>query len=1012
MARRGALWLLFGALLAGAGGWLRAAPAAVTLHICIDQFGYLPAATKIAVIANPQVGYNAGDAYVPGATLQVRNWDDDSVVLEAAPAAWNNGATDAISGDQCWWFDFSSLTTPGRYYIWDPANGKGSAQFQVGPDIYRAAAIQAMRSYFYQRCGHAKLPPFAAPQWSDTASFLGPNQDTACRLVTDPGNAATAQDLHGGWADAGDYNKYTNFARGTVQNLLLAYEDHPSVWGEDHGIPESGNGIPDILNEVKWEVDWLLRMQQPDGSLLSKVSAIGVDSGSPPSTDTAARYYGAASTSSTLTGADIFAHAAIVFGSLGQPAATAYAATLRTAAINAWNWAAANPSVIYDNAGFTSADPEGETTPAEHAVSLARAACMLFALTGDTQYRDVFDANYTQASVFTNPYYLSPYDADVHSALFYYLRIPNGTPAVKTAIANAFLNGVSQLPDFLPAATSATDPYRAYLAAQDYTWGSNQTKSMKGGIFLWIVQQNLAPANANAYLEAAAGFLHYLHGTNPLGLVFLSNMGAYGATNSASQFYHSWFGSGPYSSAEPSPAAPAPGYLTGGPDLSYAPDPSYTGPLLAPPLDQPAMKSYKNWNIGWPQDSWEVTENAIYYEAAYIRLLSAFLAPDTSVTPTITAQPASQSITTGGTAQFAVSATGPGTLTYQWCFDGVPLSGATNATLSLSGVAATQAGAYTVVVGSGTSLITSATATLTVTPGARLLNLSARADVAASGSNPQVLIAGFVIGGSGSKSMLVRGIGPALAGFAVSDPLALPELTLFDGGSAVIATNSGWGSAPQPGASPQAGDASAATAQLFSQVGAFALTPGSADSALAAVLPSGSYTAQVSGQDGSTGVALAELYDADTPGPASRLVNISARAVVDGGTQTLMAGFVVSSGTTETVLLRGIGPALSQFGVAGSLPSPELVLYDGSGQIIATNTGWGNAASLGPSALAPSAGVEAATPAIMSSVGAFALPAGSADCALVATLPPGKYTVEVQGVAAAGIALAEVYEIP
>lgn len=989
---------------------LQAAPAVTTLHICLDQFGYLPTATKIAVIANPQQGFNAGQTYIPGSTLQVRNWSDDSVVWQGSPAQWNGGATDAISGDQCWWFDFSALTTPGTYYIWDPANSAGSAAFQIGPDVYRQAAIQAMRTYFYQRCGQAKFPPFAAPQWSDAASFLGPNQDLACRLVTAPADPTTSRDLHGGWADAGDYNKYTTFARGTLQNLLLAYEDHPAVWGEDHGIPESGNGIPDILNEAKWELDWLLRMQQSDGSLLSKVSAAGVDSGTPPSTDTAQRFYGAASTSATLTGADVFAHAAIVFGSLGQPAATAYAATLRTAAINAWNWAAANPSVLYDNTGFTSADPETDTTPALHAVSVARAACMLFALTGDTQYRAVFDANYTQASVFTNPYYLSPYDEDVHSALFYYLRLPGGTPAVQTAIANAFLNGVSQFSDYLPAATNATDAYRAYLAAQDYVWGSNETKSDKGGIFLWIVQQNLAPTNANAYLEAAAGFLHYIHGTNPLSLVYLSNMGAYGATHGVTQFYHSWFGAGPYSSANASPALPAPGYLTGGANGAYAPDPSYSGPLLAPPLDQPAMKSYLNWNIGWPDDSWEVTENAIYYEAAYVRLLSAFLAPDASASPVISVPPASQTIAAGQTLQLSVTASAAGSLSYQWLFDGAPISGATGPTLTLPNFGATQAGDYSVVVGSGTSLVTSGAAVVTVSANAELANLSARANVGASGSQEN-LFAGFVISGPSAKSILLRGVGPSLAEYGVSDPVPTPELTLFDATSTTIATNTGWQNPSTPGSSTAGAAIALATAGTFAQVGAFSLTSAS-DAAMLANLPAADYTVQVSGVGDSSGTALVELYDADPTGAASHLINLSARAFAGTGVQTLAAGFVISGSTSETVLIRGIGPALAQFGVEGPLSSLQLVLFDQqTQQPIASNIGWGNAPSAGTSAVA--AGLQPATASTMSSVGAFALPAGSADCALVATLPPGSYSAQVQGLAgASGVALVEVYAVP
>jgi endoglucanase len=180
----------------------------------------------------------------------------------------------------------------------------------------------------------------------------------------------------------------------------------------------------------------MLRMQQSDGSLLSKVGVTGYEAGSPPSTVTATRYYGAASTSATLTGADVFAHAAIVFKMPGKSDTDAYAATLETAARKAWDWATANPNVLFDNTGFASAAPESETTADAKALSCARAACKLFALTGDTQYRDVFDANYTKAGLFTNSYYLSPYDTDLHSALLYYLRIPGGTASVKAAIAN------------------------------------------------------------------------------------------------------------------------------------------------------------------------------------------------------------------------------------------------------------------------------------------------------------------------------------------------------------------------------------------------------------------------------------------------------------------------------------------------------------------------------------------------------------------------------------------------
>jgi subtilase family serine protease len=162
---------------------------------------------------------------------------------------------------------------------------------------------------------------------------------------------------------------------------------------------------------------------------------------------------------------------------------------------------------------------------------------------------------------------------------------------------------------------------------------------------------------------------------------------------------------------------------------------------------------------------------------------------------------------------------------------------------------------------------------------------------------------------------------------------------------------------------------------------------------------------------GATGVALAELYDADTGTPSSHLINISARAYVGTGSQVLVAGFVITGTTPETVLIRGVGPTEAQYGVAGSLAAPQLALYDSSGAIIATNAGWGNGPVAGPSTV--SAGLQPATSAVFSSVYAFGLASGSADCAMVVTLPPGSYTAQVSGVGSTtGIALIEVYNLP
>ncbi len=278
---------------------------------------------------------------------------------------------------------------------------------------------------------------------------------------------------------------------------------------------------------------------------------------------------------------------------------------------------------------------------------------------------------------------------------------------------------------------------------------------------------------------------------------------------------------------------------------------------------------------------------------------------------------------------------------------------------------------------------------------ARLVNLSVRAD---AGAGSQTLIGGYVIAGSGQKSVLVRADGPALSAFGVSGFLADPELLQFGSGSVQIASNAGWG-----GSSLLDG--------VFSQVGAFGLASSSKDSAILSTLGPGAYTANVTSVSGNSGVVLLEFYDADQGTPTSRFTNVSARCVSGAGTQTLIAGFAISGIGTETLVIRGDGPALTQFGVTGALVAPVLTLFDSSGAVVATNSGWSNPANRGSSTV--NSVIFPASHAVFSKVGAFPLQSGSADCALVATLPPGSYTVQVSGAnGATGVALVEVYEVP
>lgn len=321
--------ILFAGYLLLAGLLTAQTPSA---FIHVDQFGYFPGAEKVAVITDPQTGQNAALSFTPGATMEVRAARTNAVVWSGSPTVWNGGATHATSGDKGWWLDFSDLTSGGDFYVFDPASGERSATFHVGDDVYKTVLADAGRAFFYNRCNAPKAAPFVEAGWTDGMNFANPLQDTECSYLLDPENAALRRDLSGGWFDAGDYNKYVTFAQTAVPALLSAYQENPLVFSDSWNIPESGNGIPDLLDEVKWEIDWLRKMVNPDGSTIIKMGSISHDDNisAPPSLNTDRRYYGPTCTSASIAASAMLAQAALVFQDI--PAWSAYAVDITTQA--------------------------------------------------------------------------------------------------------------------------------------------------------------------------------------------------------------------------------------------------------------------------------------------------------------------------------------------------------------------------------------------------------------------------------------------------------------------------------------------------------------------------------------------------------------------------------------------------------------------------------------------------------------------------------------------------------
>jgi len=586
-----------------------ATAAPITQAIKTDHLGYRPADSKIVIFsANP------------GSSVEVRDTAD--VVRFRVPADGGSIISkgfDGPSADTVWWVDFSNFSTPGTYRLYSPSLAAQSYDFEIAADVYNGALTAALRTFYFQRCNTPK-PAAYAGSWADAASCHG--TDTATTAAAGHTSVGTLN-LTGGWHDAGDYNKYVWTAASTaVRYLLLAYERNPSLFPDGtSSIPESGNGTSDLLDEVKWELDWMAKMQLASGAVLSQTHVDGFASDSPPSVDTNRRYYQNPNMESAAVLVGSFAHAARVFEAAGM---ASYAATLKTKALTSWNWL------------LTQSDTAADTMRE----AKVWAAAELYRTSGTASAKTYVDGFY--ASSWAGRFYnVARYDT--YAALTYVT-----TPGANATVVANMRTSIGDQVNYL---FSNDDFYRNGMPSWSYHWGSNTPRAAQG-MFL-LAAADLAATGARTATDCrrhALDILHFFHGQNALNMMYLSNMAALGGEHSSFQFYHAWFGDSsraysrnnfmgkPASIVEPdypyykgtdnhgvsdnkiATLGPPPGFVPGGPNAGYS------GTATPPAGASASNRFYRDWadQAVWTAMTWEITENSIGYQGPYVALVAAF----------------------------------------------------------------------------------------------------------------------------------------------------------------------------------------------------------------------------------------------------------------------------------------------------------------------------------------------------------------------------------------------------
>lgn len=506
-----------------------------TQAIHLNQVGFYPQAPKLAVVVGAKEGKFTVRA--PGSKKVAYK----GTLTESRRSPFSEKTTRIAN--------FSTLTQPGKYILEVPGTGI-SYPFEIKNNVHEAASKSAIKGYYFQRLS-IPLEEKYAGKW---ARPMG-NPDTDVKIhpsAEGPGRpAGTSISSPGGWLDAGDYNKYIVNSGITMGTLLSAYEDFPEYYYRlNLNIPESNNQVPDLLDEVLWNLRWMLTMQDPtDGGVYHKLTNASFDGMIMPHEATKTRYVVQKSTAAALDFAAVMAQSSRVYKRY-EPQLPGLADSCLVAAQRAWGWAKVNPDVLYDqNALNKTFDPDivtGAYGDRQLEDEFIWAACELFITTRSEAY-------YTAVNLYPDDKMPLPSWAQVRTLGYYsLLRFAEELPPIAQKDKNALRDRMIAMADALIEGTDThyLNTVMGHTKA-DYVWGSSAVAANQGVAVLQVFRltQNVK------YLDAALANLDYLLGRNGTGYSFLTGFGS-------KQVMH------PHHrpSVADGVAEPVPGLLSGGPN--------------------------------------------------------------------------------------------------------------------------------------------------------------------------------------------------------------------------------------------------------------------------------------------------------------------------------------------------------------------------------------------------------------------------------------------------------------